>query len=122
MSTETTIRPVNTEDSGSSPPPVDLGRCCACHKVGSSVRNVLHLNRRAPVAGTGWGCGLCGLPRDGALAVLCDQCMASDAGVLDVVNGPLTGKLRMPYRECVGTFIHWNAHVPLLGSRLIAEC
>lgn len=29
---------------------------------------------RAPIPGTGWGCALCGLPFDGAIAVLCDDC------------------------------------------------
>jgi len=28
------------------------------------------------IPGTGWGCTVCGLPLDGAQAVLCDRCVA----------------------------------------------
>ncbi len=52
----------------------DLGPCCICEtRVG--VTNVLMLGQRAPVPGTGWGCIVCGLPSDGAVAVLCDGCL-----------------------------------------------
>jgi hypothetical protein len=38
------------------------------------VINVMMLHRRGPVPGKGWGCVACGLPADGAVAVLCDAC------------------------------------------------
>jgi hypothetical protein len=53
----------------------DLGSCCCCGKTGPSVRNVMMLKVKAPVAGRGWGCFVCGLPSDGAVAVLCDECL-----------------------------------------------
>jgi hypothetical protein len=59
----------------------DLGRCCACGKRGPDVRNVMMLNKKAPVPGQGWGCFVCGLPADGAVAVVCDGCLDSEAAI-----------------------------------------
>lgn len=56
----------------------DLGVCCCCglsSKEGAHVRNILSLHKLAPVPGTGWGCFKCGIPSDGAQAVLCDNCI-----------------------------------------------
>ncbi len=64
---------------------LDLGRCCSCEKDGSDVRNIISLHYRAPEAGKGWGCFVCGLPSDGAVAVLCDDCMDPDYGFLRFV-------------------------------------
>lgn len=50
-----------------------LGRCCACGGV-VGVRNVLMLHQKAPMPGRGWGCVICDLPSDGAVAVTCDLC------------------------------------------------
>ena len=52
----------------------DLGTCCICETPGATVLGMLP--RRAPMAGRGWGCAVCGLPSDGALAVLCEPCAA----------------------------------------------
>jgi len=52
-----------------------IGRCCVCEKGGPKVRNIVMLHQRAPVRGTGWGCFVCGLPSDGAVAVICDDCL-----------------------------------------------
>lgn len=52
----------------------DLGPCCIC-ETRTDVRNLVMLDRPAPVPGTGWGCVVCGLPFDGAIAVVCDGCM-----------------------------------------------
>ena len=48
-----------------------LGPCCMC--AGDGV-NIIMLDRRAVIPGHGWGCFICGLPRDGAVAVLCNGC------------------------------------------------
>lgn len=53
----------------------DLGSCCVCERVGPSVCNVIATEWRAAIPGHGWGCVLCGLPRDGAVYVLCDDCI-----------------------------------------------
>lgn len=75
----------------------DLGPCCNCGCTGDVVRNVITLHQTAPVPGTGWGCFQCGLPMDGAAAVLCDGCLEAvsrgDEGVKMVVIGrPAAGK------------------------------
>ena len=49
-----------------------MGPCCLCGKAPGSV--VVMLDFTAPVKGTGWGCVLCELPPDGAVAVLCEAC------------------------------------------------
>ncbi len=63
------------EDDDELPPDLKLGICCICLTEHPTVRNVLTLNVRAPVPGSGWGCFQCGLPMDGAIAVLCDGCL-----------------------------------------------
>lgn len=58
---------------------ITLGKCCVCEKAGPSVRNIVMLNLRLPPSHRsrigGWGCFQCGLPMEGATAVLCDQCL-----------------------------------------------
>lgn len=53
----------------------DFGPCCICEKDDDTVRNVIALNFRAPTPKTGWGCAKCGRPSNGALVIVCDQCM-----------------------------------------------
>ena len=52
-----------------------LGPCCMCEGT-VDVRNIISLHRKSPTPGRGWGCVQCGLPPDGAIAVLCDRCLA----------------------------------------------
>lgn len=73
----------------------DFGRCCACGAAGGA-RNILMLERRAPKPGTGWGCILCGLRSDGALAVLCDDCLSDGREPVEVADGYLTSRRRVP--------------------------
>ncbi len=68
----------------------DLGACCACLCVGASVRNLVMLPVRAPVPGTGWGCVVCGLPNDGALAVVCDLCLDLNLEIVEAIDGYAT--------------------------------
>jgi hypothetical protein len=58
-------------DAGDAP---DLGPCCLCGRA-DGVRNMIMLDRRCAVPGHGWGCVVCGLPNDGASAVVCDPCL-----------------------------------------------
>jgi hypothetical protein len=75
------------DDEPSDPEDVDtptLGPCCMCETT-EGVRNILMLPLRGIVKGHGWGCFECGLPCDGAVAVLCDGCFAiyqTDASAL----------------------------------------
>lgn len=52
-----------------------LGSCCRCGSY-RHVRNILSVNFKGPTPGRGWGCVVCHLPPDGAMAVLCDKCLA----------------------------------------------
>jgi hypothetical protein len=51
-----------------------LGPCCVCGRT-DGVVNIMMLPWRSPTPGKGWGCVVCGLPADGASAVLCDDCV-----------------------------------------------
>lgn len=66
---------------------LDLGPCCACHTTGSSVRNIVMLSVRASVPGTGWGCFVCGLRPDGAITVLCDDCLEQGREAQEICRG-----------------------------------
>lgn len=74
---------------------VVLGPCCACGRESGNVRNIICLNYKAPVPGTGWGCFQCGLPMDGATAVLCDGCLESEAEIQWVIHGMPVDKARV---------------------------
>lgn len=50
-----------------------LGTCCLCEGT-ANVRTILNVAKKAPTPGRGWGCLVCELPNDGAIAVLCDVC------------------------------------------------
>lgn len=52
----------------------DLGPCCICGEQNRSGGLVM-LSVKNQVPGHGWGCVVCGLPSDGASAVLCDNCV-----------------------------------------------
>jgi hypothetical protein len=76
----------------------DFGPCCRCGRC-HDVRNILMLSRRAPTPGKGWGCVVCGLPADGAVAVLCDDCVASGEGPRFVCTGYPATDGRTPIEE-----------------------
>jgi len=78
---------------------VDLGPCCVCEKAGPDVRNVVMLDRKGPVPGRGWGCLVCDLPLDGAVAVLCDDCLANRAGEIRFVCNGCPKDGRLPIEE-----------------------
>lgn len=86
----------------------DLGPCCACERSAPevTVRNVLQLDQRAPVAGTGWGCFTCGLATDGAIAVLCDDCLEAKTPLRFVVSGWATAQGRADATAPVEPFGH----------------
>jgi len=76
---------------------ISFGKCCVCEKEGKTVRNIMTMHLRAPgPPGHGWGCILCGLPSDGAVAVLCDECVAAKKPVRFVCEGYAAGNLRVP--------------------------
>lgn len=83
---------------------VDLGPCCTCG-TRSGVRNIVMLERPAPLPGTGWDCAVCGLPADGAIAVVCDDCL--EQPVTHVCVGYADRGLRVPIAQLQQTpFAH----------------
>jgi hypothetical protein len=74
------VDPVSDEDEEDDEDDIpELGSCCICERE-DGVRNILMLNKRGPIPGHGWGCFVCGLPADGASAVLCDSCFEAVQG------------------------------------------
>jgi len=71
----------------------DLGPCCVCEGI-TGVRNMVMLDKKSPIPGKGWGCFLCGLKMDGAVAVVCDGC------IKDLNNGHI--KVRFACRGYPG--------------------
>jgi len=73
---------------------LNLGMCCRCG-TDENVRNIITLHKRSPY-GFGWGCVQCNLPAEGAIAVLCDDCLEDEAPIREVVKGePLKGDMRI---------------------------
>lgn len=87
--------------SGASDEEPSLGACCVCEKEDEEIRNIVMLDRRAPVPGTGWGCLVCNLPSDGAVAVVCDACIEkNDHDALRfAVRGYPAYRMRIPIEE-----------------------
>lgn len=114
------------EWDGGEPDLPTLGACCACGQDGPTVRNIMMLDFRAPVAGTGWGCIVCGLPSDGAIAVLCDACAERNAEIRDVCVGQPGDNVRTEIKTVQQPFGHdLSKHVvipdyysPQLGAPL----
>jgi hypothetical protein len=78
-------------------PPEDYGPCCACLKQKPTTRNLLMLPHRASVPGAGWGCIVCNLPPDGAVAIVCDDCLQAGSDLQNVIFGYPMEKQRVGY-------------------------
>jgi hypothetical protein len=88
---------------------IDMGSCCAC--LGEkNVRTVVQLNFLAPKPGTGWGCVVCHIRCDGALAVVCDDCLDKNAELLFAVDGYICNKKRIKIDELTVPFGHDMRH------------
>jgi hypothetical protein len=94
---------------------VDLGPCCACRGAsGKSTRNLIMLEQLSPLTGHGWGCVYpgCELPPNGALAVICDECLKLDRPLVDACRGYPAEEGRVPIDALEGEWRH--AEVPHL--------
>ncbi|MEH2067866.1 MAG: hypothetical protein V7K47_06820 [Nostoc sp.] len=91
---------------------LDLGPCCGCGSTEVRAQNILTLDKKAPVPGTGWSCMVCGIPADGAIAVVCDECLAQLKQGHEVlkyaVYGDALDKLRCNIHELTEAFEHKN--------------
>lgn len=83
-----------------------FGPCCICEGT-VDVWNLITLPFPAPIPGTGWGCTVCNLPADGAIAVVCDACVGESrdrAPLLPrlkfVFSGLALEKKRAPIASC----------------------
>ena len=87
----------------------DLGTCCICGTA-EGVNVIVMLPLRANNPGHGWGCVVCGLPADGATAVLCDPCgdaYAHDEITLRFACAGYPGEDgRVPFTDLVVPFKH----------------
>ena len=96
-----------------------LGPCCVCEST-VAVRNIVMLHQKAPMPGRGWGCVVCGLPSDGAIAVICDAChdhCGLDGTVTPAFRFACRGYAgvdgRVPIRTLVGRHEHdFSRHPP----------
>lgn len=87
-----------TDSFEASPMDPDLGPCCVCRKGGAEdvrVTNIMLLRMKGRESGKGWGCVVCGLSCDGAVAVLCDSCAGAGIEPREVCVGhPHEGRRR----------------------------
>ena len=58
--------------------------CCICMQTKPYVRTGVECLFAGPVPGLGWGCDICRLPNNGAIALLCDHCLESGKAPLAV--------------------------------------
>lgn len=91
--------------------PLDFGPCCACGTKGPTVRNIVSLNKRLPPSDrktSGWGCFTCGLPLEGANAVVCDECLETGVPIRFACLGYLTDAdhPRIPIDQLTEPFDH----------------
>ena len=84
---------------------VDFGPCCACEGL-ELVRNIIMLDVKGIDPGRGWGCLVCGLSMDGAVAVMCDSCMDRNEKIRFAVVGYVAEKRRIPRGELTEPHVH----------------
>lgn len=86
------------------------GRCCACGKE-KPLRNFMCIAKRHPTPGKGWGCVVCEVPPDGAVAAICDDCLESQATIVEVCAGYPPEAGRVPLSALTEPFDHdWSKH------------
>jgi hypothetical protein len=86
---------------------LNLGQCCVCEGPGATV--IVMLEKIAPVEGHGWGCVVCRLPGNGAVAVACESCAAAPdfpATLRFACRGYSATEGRIPIAELSGEWKH----------------
>lgn len=89
----------------------DLAPCCACGGA-RAVHTIVMLDVKGPLEGRGWGCVVCGLPNDGALAVLCDVCVEAGAAPRVACAGWVRDPARIAVAELTTPHAHDRAKHP----------
>lgn len=76
-----------------------ISKCCGCNQI-KVTNDVLMLDFKGPSPGKGWGCMVCNLPNDGAIAVLCEDCFkAVESHTMEIqtiVTGYIQDNQRQP--------------------------
>lgn len=98
---------LNTPERPAEPLDPDLGACCNCGTT-EGVNNIIQLMRFAPERGKGWGHVTISIDGFGAVAVLCENCIAEVHNETDVKMA------------CVG-YPKENRRVPLLELEALPE-
>jgi hypothetical protein len=95
-------------------PEWNLGPCCVCGCADAHA--IVFLDFFGPPGFIGWGCFQCGLPSQGAIAILCEPCVESGAEPLFIADGHYaTDRVRLSlehYRRV--PFVHNDALHPEL--------
>jgi len=96
---------------------IEFGPCCHCGATGPTVRNLIMLSVKARTPGPGsWGCFQCGLPMEGASAVLCDACIDAGLHPIFAIDGEPAKGVRVPIGELVEPFEHdLSKHPEVIG-------
>jgi hypothetical protein len=90
-----------------------FGMCCLCE--GNNAVVIVFLTARSPVADHGWGCAVCGISANGAIAVLCKPCAGayehSDAPNIELhlkwaCRGYPATEGRIPFEDLRGEHQH----------------
>jgi hypothetical protein len=82
-----------------------FGACCACGGT-TNVRNGLMLEQKCPTPSRGWGCVVCHLPSDGAVALVCDACLHENRPLKFACTGYPAVDGRTPIEQLTGTHQH----------------
>jgi hypothetical protein len=81
------------------------GPCCGCG-LERPLLSILMLPRRGAI-GKGWGCVICKLPSDCAIAMMCDRCMERGVDPAFACAGYAMDRDRIPIAELPdGLFEH----------------
>lgn len=101
--------------------PKSSGPCCACGENKPDVRNWVLLPVKALISGRGWGCMACRLPRDGAIAILCNLCFSSGKEIVWTCASFPADPARVPLSELMGEHIHDLKNHPELQGKEPAD-
>jgi hypothetical protein len=91
-------------------------RCCICDEMKTPCRQFAMMPVKGPRPDHGWGCVVCHLPNDGAIAVVCDECANDpDKGYEDIrfiCDGYGDNPGRLPIAEFTTPHEHDNRFHP----------
>lgn len=95
---------------------IDFGPCCACGREDKEIKitNLIMIEQKGPTPGRGWGCVVCNLPAEGALAVVCATCLDLGKPIRFAVAGDVKEKKRVPVESLGAAHNHDQSKHPEL--------